>query len=130
MSPEMEVAAMIFEGRIRTLSNHLTDGFLRREIIVRSDPQTGYPSHGDSWSVTSADGLSHKLTFIKGAHKGHVLVGQSNYLTTWFRRRYPKDVVVNDYVFFEKLGYARFRILSSEEWLSQHGLKGSLRWSK
>lgn len=114
---------MIFEGRVRTLSQPQPDGWLRREIIVKQDPETGYPRLGGKWNLVDRDGCKYTLEFIKGANvRGYSLLGQPGKLKDWFLKRYPKEYVLNDYVFFEKREANHFRLLSSKEWLSEHGL--------
>lgn len=95
---------MIFEGHIRTLSQRTRpDGWVRKEIIVKQDPETGYHKLGDKWILIDRDGCKYKLQFIKGAHaSGYSLLGQPGKLKAWFVKRYPRECVVNDYVFFGK----------------------------
>lgn len=115
---------MIFEGHIRTLGQPpQPDGWLRREIIVKQDPETAYPKFGDKWTLIDLDGCNYVLQFIKGAHvSGYSLLGQPGKLKAWFIKRYPREYVVKDYVFFEKCGANKFRLFTSKEWLSEHGL--------
>jgi len=93
--------AMLFKGRIRTLSQRDADGWLRREIIVQKDPNTGLPKVGDTWTLIDSDGDIYKLSFIKGANvSGYTCLGQPGKLKNWFLKHYPRNDVVKDRVVF------------------------------
>lgn len=112
---------MLLQGRIRTLSQKDADDWLRREIIVAKDLKRGSPKVGDSWILIDLDGNKYSLTFIKGANvRGYTCLGQPGKLKTWFLKRYPKDVVDKDNVFFNEQHPNEFTLYSSKEWLSKH----------
>jgi hypothetical protein len=113
---------MLFQGHIRTLSQQDADGWLRREIIVQRDPNTGLPNVGDAWTLIDREGNIYNLSFVKGANVfGYTCLGQPGKLKDWFLKYYPCNQVVKDQVFFQSTGRpAEYEIFTRREWDSRH----------
>ena len=112
---------MLFQGRIRRLSQEDADGWLRREIVVQQDPNTGFPNVGDIWILIDSDGDKYKLRFIKGANvSGYTCLGQPGKLKNWFLKHYPSNDVVKDRVVFQSTEHHNdYEIFSAKQWASR-----------
>jgi hypothetical protein len=112
---------MLFKGRIRTLSQQDADGWLRREIIVQRDPNTGLPKVGDAWTLIDRDGDIYNLSFVKGANvSGYTCLGQPGKLKHWFLKYYPRNQVVKDRVVFQSARRPyEYEIFTAKQWASR-----------
>jgi hypothetical protein len=116
----------VLTGRIRSLSQTTSDGWLRREIIVRQDA-SGYPRIRDQIDLVDSSSTRYAgLPFIKGAGvQGYVCLGKPGALKRWFLQRFPAEHIPqeNENVYFEPTGSpSEYRIYSASEW--------EARWSK
>jgi hypothetical protein len=112
---------MLFQGRIRTLSQYDAGVWLRREIIVQKDPNTGLPNEGDAWTLIDQDRERYHLSFVKGANvSGYTCLGQPGRLKNWFVKYYPSRQVKKDQVFFQSTGRpGEYEIFTRREWESR-----------
>jgi hypothetical protein len=104
-------------GRIRDLCQTTSDGWRRREIIVRQ--VGGRPKERDSIRLVDSSGGDYgELPFIKGAGvQGYVCMGKPGTLKPWFTRRHPIGEVKPENVYFEPTGTSsQYRIYSEPEW--------------
>lgn len=112
---------MLFQGRIRTVSQWAADGWLRREIIVKRDLDAGLPNVRDAWRLIDQEGSIYNLSFVKGANvSGYTCLGQPGKLKDWFLKYYPRNQVVEDQVVFKSTGRPNeYEIFTARQWESQ-----------
>lgn len=111
------------DGRIRDLSGFTSDGWRRREIIVRQGTN-GYPKVRDNINLVDSSGATYSnLPFIKGAQEeGYVCLGQPGALKRWFTERYRFAEVSRENVYFEStVRPNEYRIYSESEWRAREG---------
>ena len=101
-APTTSGASRVLMGRIRDLCQTTSDGWRRREIIVRQGPN-GYPRERDNiYLIDSSGARYHDLPFIKGAGvQGYTCMGKPGALRSWFAQHYIAEQVVVENVYFE-----------------------------
>jgi len=117
----------ILKGFIRTLAQTASDGWERREIIIKQPAPSSYPQVRDFIKFKDSDNNSYCIPYIKGAHKeGFVCLGRPGDLKGWFVKHYPKKRVVDDEVIFVLLEDAEtYRIYTSREWKEKRSEDGT-----
>lgn len=116
-APITTAPSAVLVGRIRDLCQTTSDGWRRREIIVRQ--AGGRPKERDLIRLMDASGGNYgEFPFIKGAGvQGYVCLGKPGTLKPWFTRRYPIGAVKPENVYFEPTGTSsQYRIYSESEW--------------
>jgi hypothetical protein len=117
-TPIIASSSGVLLGRLRDLCQHASDGWRRREIIIRQGAN-GYPRERDRIHLVDSSGASYRdLSFIKGAGvQGHVCLGKPGTLKEWFTRRYPVGEIKVENVYFEPTERSNeYRIYSELEW--------------
>jgi hypothetical protein len=107
----------VLSGRIRDLCQATSDGWRRREIIVRQGAD-GYPSERDQIRLIDSSGATYDLPFIKGAGiPGYTCLGKPGTLKPWFLRHYAADKIDGITVYFKPTGRPNeYRIYTGAEW--------------
>jgi len=116
--PRTAGSGAVLVGRIRDLCQFTTDGWRRREIIVRQSVNV-YPREGDRVDlVDSSGGRYTNVPFIKGAGvQGYTCLGQPGALKPWFMRHYRSEQVEAASVYFKPTGQSNeYEIYSESEW--------------
>jgi hypothetical protein len=107
----------VLSGRIRDLCQTTSDGWRRREIIVRQGVD-GYPRERDQIRLIDSSGATYDLPFIKGAGiPGYTCLGKPGTLKPWFLRHYAANKIDGVTVYLRATDRPNeYRIYTGAEW--------------